>query len=335
MFLHFSPSFSKLDLMPLNPKSLLVGIVVLGIAGFAAFGLRHNDEVKTIRWPVMGTIAQLSIRGDIARGEQIRPLVQNAYIRLDDLLSAWNPDSELSRLAASNCTDWVACTSSEVKPCYAAALKLAEQSGGAFNPRVGAKLRELGVSGGSPYSDFDLGAIAKGFAVDVAAQEIARVYTNALPDLLIDLGGNLRVVGDGVWRTGIRNPFDRQGPFVGVIALTNGESVATSGNYERFIERDGIRYSHILDGRTGEPTHGIAAVTVVTPAHYGALLADGLSTTLFVLGPQDGANFLALHYPEALALWIPDSPTAPHVFATGGMAKRLNYVVWPLDALER
>ena len=120
-----------------------------------------------------------------------------------------------------------------------------------------------------------------------------------------------------------------------MIALTNGESVATSGNYERFIERDGIRYSHILDGRTGEPTHGIAAVTVVTPAHYGALLADGLSTTLFVLGPQTGADFLARNYPQALALWIPDQPTAPHVFATKEMARRLNYVVWPLDTLER
>ena len=319
----------------LSRKNLLAGIAVLGIVCFAAFGLRHGNEMKTVRWPVMGTIAQLSLRGDISRGEQIRPLVQEVYIRLDDLLSAWNPDSELSRLAASNCTDWVAAASREARPCYAAALRLAEQSGGAFNPRVGAKLRELGVSGGSPYSDFDLGAIAKGFAVDVAAQTITRAITNAPPDLLIDLGGNLRVVGDGVWRTGVRNPFDRLGPFVGVIALTNGESVATSGNYERFIERDGIRYSHILDGRTGEPTHGIAAVTVVTPAHYGALLADGLSTTLFVLGPQDGARFLARHYPEALALWIPDCPTSPHVLATGGMASRLNHVVWPLDTLER
>lgn len=316
-------------------KGLLVGSAALLLVGLAALGLRHNDEIKTIRWPVMGTIAQMSVRGDTVRGEQLRPLVQKAYLDLDGLLSAWNPDSELSRLAASNCTDWIARVSSEVKPCYAAALKLAEQSGGAFNPRVGAKLRELGVSGGSPYSDFDLGAIAKGFAVDVAAQEISNAHAGRLPDLLLDLGGNLRVVGNGIWRTGVRNPFDRQGPFVGVIALTNGESVATSGNYERFIERDGIRYSHILDGRTGEPTHGIAAVTVVTPAHYGALLADGLSTTLFVLGPQDGSSFLSRHYPEALALWIPDSPTSPHVFATKEMARRLNYVVWPLDTLAR
>lgn len=319
----------------LKLKGLFVGGVALALGVFAALGLRHGEETKTVRWPVMGTIAQLSLRGESTRGEQIRPLVQKTYLRLDDLLSAWNPDSELCRLAASNCTDWVACASSEVKPCYATALKLAEQSDGAFNPRVGAKLRELGVSGGSSYSDFDLGAIAKGFAVDVAAQEIIRTCTNNLPDLLIDLGGNLRVVGSGVWRTGIRNPFDRQGPYVGVIVLTNGESVATSGNYERFIERDGIRYSHILDGRTGEPTHGIAAVTVVTPAHYGALLADGLSTTLFVLGPQTGADFLTRNYPQALALWIPDQPTAPHVFATKEMARRLNYVVWPLDTLER
>jgi len=318
-----------------NPsrKALLVGVVVLGLVSLAALGLRRGDEVKTIRWPVMGTIAQMSIRGDETQGEQLRPLVQKTYLHLDDLLSAWNPDSELSRLAAANCTNLTCAVSPEVRSCYAAALKLAEQSGGAFNPRVGAKLRELGVSGGGTYSDFDLGAIAKGFAVDVAAQVILQSRSDATLDLLLDLGGNLRVVGSGVWRTGIRNPFDRQGPFVGVISLTNGESVATSGNYERFIERDGIRYSHILDGRTGEPTHGIAAVTVVTPANYGALLADGLSTTLFVLGSEAGSDFLARYYPQALALWIPDVPTAPHVLATKEMARRLNFVVWPLDPL--
>ena len=139
------------------------------------------------------------------------------------------------------------------------------------------------------------------------------------------------MVGDGTWRTGIRNPFDRTGAYAAVIALTNGESVATSGTYERFIERDGIRYSHILDGRTGEPTTGIAGVTVVTPPAYGALLADGLSTTLFVLGPVDGARFLATHYPHALALWIPDTPDAPRILATKEMAARLEHAAWTVE----
>ena len=310
---------------------------VAAVVVAAALLLRRTsaaEERHVFRWPIMGSVAQLTVRADAARGEALLPAVQSAYVRLDALLSAWNPDSELSRLAAAHCTNWVAAASPEVRPCYAAALELETRSGGAFNPHVGARLRELGVSGGGSYSDFDRGAIAKGFAVDVAAADLARAAgTNALPSLLLDLGGNLRIVGDGVWRTGVRNPFDRDGRHAAVIALTNGESVATSGNYERFIERDGIRYSHILDGRTGEPTRGLAGVTVVTPPDYGALLADGLSTTLFVLGPGDGARFLARHYPRALALWIPDTPDAPRILATGGMAARLTHAAWSVETV--
>ncbi len=322
----------------MRPFLTLLGMVFVAGTVLAMLGLRRGTvpQKETFRWPVMGTIAQMTVRGHEVDVRMVQndllPTVQQTYTHLNDLLSAWNPDSELCRLAAARCTNWVDAASPDTKPCYAAALKLAHESGNAFNPHVGAKLRELGVSGGSAYSDFDLGAIAKGFAVDVAAEAIIRQRPDNPPDLLLDLGGNLRVVGNGAWRTGVRNPFDKEGPLVGVIALTNGESVATSGNYERFIERDGIRHSHILDGRTGEPTRGIAGVTVVTPRDYGALLADGLSTTLFVLGPEAGSAFLDRHYPRACALWIPDAPTKPQVIATKEMARRLEAVVWPLEA---
>ncbi|MGN0846891.1 MAG: FAD:protein FMN transferase [Kiritimatiellia bacterium] len=315
------------------PRRTRIGFLLLAVTLLAIVsGLRRGatDETQTFRWPVMGTIAQVTVRNRSLSQTDL-PALQRVYTRLDERLSAWNPDSELCRLAAAHCTNWLVAASPEVRPCYAAALRLARESGNAFNPRVGARLRELGVSGGGAYSDFDLGAIAKGFAVDVLAETITRRSAGAPPALLLDLGGNLRVVGDGVWRTGVRNPFDKAGPLVGVIALTNGESIATSGNYERFIEQDGVRLSHILDGRTGAPTRGIAAVTVVTPPEYGAVLADGLSTTLFVLGPKDGAAFLARHYPRALALWIPDTPAAPRVILTKEMARRLQHVVWPSE----
>ena len=153
--------------------------------------------------------------------------------------------------------------------------------------------------------------------------------------LLLDLGGNLRAVGAGEWRTGVRNPFrgvDASQPEIcAVITLVGGESVATSGNYERFVEKDGKRLSHILDGRTGEHVSGIAGVTVVTPREYGATLADGLSTTLFVLGPEAGAAFLKRFYPLALALWIPDDPASPRIIVTPDMAYRLERIEWPAE----
>ena len=301
---------------------------------------REDEEApQAMRWPVMGTVAQMTSRKHVDELEfgELYARVQASYSRVEKLLSAWNPESELSRLSAAGCTNWTEAASPEVRPCYKAALRLAEESGGAFNPRIGEKLRALGMGGGR-YSRFDLGAIAKGFAVDMAAEEMERAMGGRYFSFLLDLGGNLRAVGAGEWRTGVRNPFrgvDASQPEIcAVITLVGGDSVATSGNYERFIEKDGKRLSHILDGRTGEHVSGIAGVTVVTPREYGAMLADGLSTTLFVLGPEAGSAFLKRFYPLARALWIPDEPASPRIIATSNMAGWLDRADWPVSSLR-
>ena len=277
-------------------KLLLLGLV----AGVCAVALSlRSSEKSRIRdeWTAMGTVAGLTFRGDAPDREAVRGLVQARYERLESLLSAWDADSELSRLSREGGTNWIGRVSAEVKECYRVAMLLAERSDGAFNPQIGTRMRELGFSSGRSFADFDLGAIAKGFAVDAAWQDVTRRFGE--PDLLIDLGGSLRVVG-GKWRTGVRNPFD-QG-YAATIML-------------------------IIDGRTGEPVTGMAGVTVVAPT---AMLADGLSTTLFVLGPEAGERFLAKWHRDVLALWIPDTPESPTVCATRAMAARLKDVEYPL-----
>ena len=292
------------------------------LATLLAAGCARTPSPTRMEWPVMGTAAAISFRGGDDDRYEVREAVAGVYDRLNSKLSAWDDDSELSRFARLNTND-LSTVSDETRPCYEAAFRLARESGGAFNPRLGATLRELGFT---RVSDVDLGAIAKGFAVDAAFDELVRAgYSKRPPGgaLLLDLGGNLRVVS-GVWRTGVRNPFyavdASQPPHAAVIALTNGEAVATSGNYERFVERDGVRVSHILDGRTGIPVEGIAGVTVLADS---AMTADGLSTTLFVLGPKAGAGFLAAHHPGTAALWIPDDPKKPRIIATPAMRARL------------
>ncbi len=104
--------------------------------------------------------------------------------------------------------------------------------------------------------------------------------------------------------------------------MRDGEAVATSGNYERFVEIDGLRYAHIMDGRTGQPVTGMAGVTVIAP---DAATADALSTALFILGPQRGAALLRTR-PGCEALWIPDTPERLTVLATPGFAARLTPV---------
>lgn len=167
----------------------------------------------------------------------------------------------------------------------------------------------------------DFGAIAKGYAVDLAW---VRLKAAGQTNLLLDLGGNLRAIGEaapgrGGWRTGVRNPFQANA-LIGQFLMRDGEAVATSGNYERFVEIDGTRYAHIMDGRTGRPVTGMAGVTVIAP---DAMTADALSTALFILGPECGVHLLRSH-PGCEAIWIPDLPASLTIRATPGFAARLS-----------
>ena len=223
-------------------------------------------------------------------------VVRQITFDLEHALNAHDPDSELSRLAPleeeeilSQCGKSPMLYSRDVRPCYEAAFKLMHESGGAFNPRWrGPKT-------------LDLGAIAKGFAVDVAAKDCYADHADAL----IDIGGNIKAVrGEGgshrPWRTGVKDP--NGDGFAAVVELREGEALATSATY--------YRGSHIYDGRTGlAVSNGVASVTVLCSS---AMWADGLSTTLFVLGPEEGKKFLddklklLVGDMEVSALWIMD-----------------------------
>ncbi|HMM46186.1 MAG TPA: FAD:protein FMN transferase [Candidatus Macondimonas sp.] len=126
----------------------------------------------------------------------------------------------------------------------------------------------------------DLGGIGKGYAVD---RVVAALGRRGIPAALVNAGGNLKTLGDPpgrAWRIGIRDPY-RPG-VMATLELAAGESVSTSGDYERMFDQAGTRYHHILDPRTGYPVAGLHAVTVV---HADAAVADAASTALFVAGP--------------------------------------------------
>lgn len=140
----------------------------------------------------------------------------------------------------------------------------------------------------APNTRVDLGGIAKGYAVDRA---IATLAARGVPAALVDLGGNIGVLGvrpgGGPWSIGIQHPRERR--LLGRVTFSAG-ATATSGDYDRFFEVDGRRFSHIIDPRTGWPVEGVAAATVVAPT---AMAADALSTALFVLGPDVGTKLIA------------------------------------------
>ena len=131
---------------------------------------------------------------------------------------------------------------------------------------------------------FDLGGVAKGYAVDLAAAKLSSLRIHSA---IINAGGDLRLVGrraDGKpWRIAIRHPR-RSGRFIGYLDLEDA-AVATSGDYEKCFFYDGRRYHHILDPTTGMPVGGCNSVTVVASS---ACASDALATGLFLLGPEHG-----------------------------------------------
>lgn len=136
----------------------------------------------------------------------------------------------------------------------------------------------------------DLGSIAKGYAAD----EIVKILKEeGVTQAIVDLGGNIFAMGlkegNKNWKIGIQNPFDNRGSVVGSIEVTD-KSVVTSGVYERYLEKDGVKYHHILNPKTGYPYEtDIIGVSIVADK---SIDADALSTLVFTKGIEEGIKFV-------------------------------------------
>ncbi|WP_202710654.1 FAD:protein FMN transferase [Sporosalibacterium faouarense] len=132
----------------------------------------------------------------------------------------------------------------------------------------------------------DLGGIAKGYAADEAKKILLE---NKVESAIIDLGGNIFAVGSkpngDAWRIGIQDPYRVRQKHVGIVQ-DEDISVVTSGNYERYFEKDGVRYHHIIDSKTGYPArNNVAGISVLSDT---SIQGDGLSTAFYVLGVEEG-----------------------------------------------
>ena len=136
----------------------------------------------------------------------------------------------------------------------------------------------------------DLGGVAKGYTADVISDILTE---EGVKSAIIDLGGNIFAHGlkvDGsTWRIGIQNPFSDRGDIIGTITVKN-KSIVTSGIYERYIEKDGIKYHHILSPKTGYPYENeIAGITIISDKSSDG---DALSTSVFAMGVEEGMKFI-------------------------------------------
>jgi thiamine biosynthesis lipoprotein len=270
----------------------------------------------------MGTVVTIQVAGrvtDPQRRHDRDEAVERAFDwfhRIEEHCSRFDPESELRALTMQ--VGVAVPASAILYEAVAFALAVADESGGAFDPTVGHRMETRGFNrehrtgrivrtaiepdGAVSYRDvrldpdgkritllrplvLDLGGVAKGLAIDMAARELM-----PFEDFAIDAGGDLYLGGCNAfgapWSVGIRHPR-RDGELIDALRVSD-KAVCTSGDYERRSEdEDGGQ--HIIDPRSGLPVGGVASVTVVAAT---AMLADALATAVFVLGPDDGLRLL-------------------------------------------
>ena len=237
--------------------------------------------------------------------------------RIEARYSRYRPDSELSRLNRIAAAGGTAILDNEAAALVDYAFACHRKSGGLFDVTAGILRRAWDFTASRPPAaqsvatllplvglgklawtppaltfrvpgmELDFGGIGKEYAVDRAA-EIALAH--GLGHVLVDLGGDIRAIGpraDGApWPIGIRHPREPE-RLAARLPLCRG-AVATSGDYERFIEADGRRYCHILDPRTGWPAEGMSAVTVLADS----CMVAGSVATIAMLRGREGAAWL-------------------------------------------
>jgi thiamine biosynthesis lipoprotein len=163
----------------------------------------------------------------------------------------------------------------------------------------------------------DLGSVAKGYAAD----EVVRVLKErGVTAALVDLGGNILTMGKkpggAQWRIAIQNPDEARGTMIGYVDVPGG-SVTTAGTYERYFMKEGKRYFHILDARTGYPAwNGLSAVAIWAP---DSITADGYDTLVFTLGLERGKKLVESMNGAIEAVFITD---AKQVYVTPGLTSR-------------
>lgn len=347
-------SYSKVSCQRRRSIRMVAWCLVLALAGCT-----RRQAPVTRQWLCMGTVAVVSTpRGQEAHLPRVHAIVSETFAEIEQNLSIFRPDSTLSVINTAAGSGTSVPLGVHAAATLALAYDAAAAGHGAFDPTIGPLMTLWGFRGtprtqppdeaevtaararvdwqairldtssngnGMPVASLertdmalDLGGIAKGYAVDCAFD---RLRAAGESDFLINLGGNIRGHGRpgparAGWRIGVRDPFHHDG-MLGTVTLADGEGVATSGNYERFVELAGIRYAHIIDPRSGHPVRGMAGVTVIAPT---AVQADVLSTTLFVLGTEEGSRLLE-HSSGCHALWVTDE-TPPRLLPSPGFATR-------------
>ncbi len=315
-------------------RRLIVPSVFVLLCFGLLFYRRPSPAPQHVYWDlkgaIFGTTYLVKLRAP-AKGPSQQALHQRLHKALEAVdwaMSTYKKQSELSRFNASASTDAIK-VSDALFRVVAAAQKVSRLSQGAFDITVGpvvniwgfgphktikppesavisaararvgyqklvldAKARTLRKSIPSLY--LDLSAIAKGYAVDVLAENLDSI---GVLHYMAEIGGEVRTRGVNaqgkIWRIGVERPTDGLDQQVQSVVPLRDAAMATSGNYRNYIMVDGRRVSHLIDARTASPvSHDLASVSVI---YADCMMADALATALYVLGPEEGLKLAKAH----------------------------------------
>lgn len=335
-----------------------IALVILAAAIGCAEEPRPAQAVTAARLSMGSTLTLTAWTSDAAAAQSAFNEVFAEFTRLEKLMSTWIPDSDVSRINREAGIRPVP-VSAEVREVLSLARQMSEWTGGKFDVTFGAlsglwkfdhdqdnaipdmrdvrrrlplvdyRAIQIDDAAGTVFiprkgMSIHLGGIGKGYAVDRAAHILR---ARGLQAFVVQSGGDIYVAGlkDGKpWRLAIQDPRGPAGRSFAELDLSDG-TFSTSGDYERAFLKDGRRYHHILDPQTGEPARGARSVTIVTNR---AVFADGLSTGVFILGPQAGMDLIE-RLPDVEGVIVSDRN---EVLISSGLRDTLRIVAPPTDA---
>lgn len=282
-----------------------------------------NIEPVEITGSTMGTTYSIKI-SDFPSQLTPKQLKSDIDHRLDNInhqMSTWIPDSILSRFNTSSDSQWYDIPQ-DTLTVISESIRISELSEGAFDVTVAGLVDLWGfgkterngkipsekeiknlirqvnyqkirtrrepsaIKKTNPEITLNLSAIAKGYAVDQVALLLEEKKIN---NFLVEIGGEIQTKGEKQlqkpWIIAIERPIIEKRAIQKIISLKN-KSLATSGDYRNYFEKDGKRFSHTINPRTGRPiTHNLASVSII---HESCMTADALATALMVMGPEKG-----------------------------------------------
>ena len=297
--------------------SLVVGICLLYVA---LHDSRHLHS-ETIMFSTMSTF------GTVSLAHQEKMTVSNALTAAHEAIrevektcNIFDPESELSKLNATAANEPFAC-GDLLWDVLTRARAFWRDSGGVFDVTIDPLMKLWGfhskretlpsadeiaeakrltgldkvafddekhtVKFTVPGMSINLGGIAKGYALDRAADAVRKL---GVKTGWIEIGGNILALpkksGGGKYAAGIKNPFHKE-QLLGKTAISDA-AISTSGNYERYVVIDGKQYTHIIDPATGLPVSGMDSVSVIAPT---GVASDAISTSIFIAGPDAVAGW--------------------------------------------